>query len=263
MPQEIYHLAPISAVGMNPDATKEDVNRVISQLNLILEAIGTQLGILQARDEQQPKYHAPLDLNGQRLINVGRSQQDADAITRVELAERGLFSRRTGDPHTATEVIVAPKGIKAALVAAPGFAVTFDQFTQQILAITTGDTSFSGKKTFGGSTAFSGSTSFPATTPAAIAANTNNYNPGTGTAFRLSATAPFNVTGIVAGGDGQLMLLFNIGANQITLTNEDAASTAANRFHFSTGANVPLAADAAIALWYDLTTARWRDWSKR
>lgn len=98
-------------------------------------------------------------------------------------------------------------------------------------------------------------------TPAAFGVSQNNFNPGDRIVSRISASAAaLSVTGIAATGTRQLMrVLVNVGANAITLTNEDAASTAANRFHFASGANRTLGVDDSIMIWYDPTTLRWRD----
>lgn len=99
-------------------------------------------------------------------------------------------------------------------------------------------------------------------TPAQIAADQNNYNPG-GTSYyqRWSTDASRNITGITftaAQVDGQTHVITNIGSQNIVIVNESASSTAANRFHNSTGADITLAADQEVNCWYDATTARWR-----
>lgn len=98
---------------------------------------------------------------------------------------------------------------------------------------------------------------FPATTPAQIVANTNDYNPGAGAFFRITTDASRNITGIAAGGNGDLILLRNAGAFDFVLTNQDVASAAANRIITGTGASVTYAPDETAMLIYDATTARW------
>ena len=99
-------------------------------------------------------------------------------------------------------------------------------------------------------------------TPAQITANQNNYAIGTANVLRLSSDAARNITGIVNGGspteDGRELLIINVGAQDIVLTNEDAASTAINRIITGTGASVTLATLASARLIYDVTSARWR-----
>jgi hypothetical protein len=104
----------------------------------------------------------------------------------------------------------------------------------------------------------SGTLSNAATSPAQITANQNNYNPGTGWFQRWSSDASRNITGLVAGVDGQMVEIWNIGAQNIVLQNENASSTAANRFTTSTGADLTLAASKCAKARYDATSARWR-----
>lgn len=95
--------------------------------------------------------------------------------------------------------------------------------------------------------------------PAQITANQNDYNPAglaDATTLRLSTDASRNITGLAGGADGRIITVFNIGAFNIVLTDEDAGSTAANRFALSS--NLTLAGDEACTLQYDSTSSRWR-----
>lgn len=103
-----------------------------------------------------------------------------------------------------------------------------------------------------------GGLSSPANTPAQIAASTNNYAPGVGLWQRWNASTPVNVTGMVAGQAGERRTIANVGSSTITLTNQDAASTAANRWLTTTGADIALAANRMAWAIYDATTAAWR-----
>lgn len=98
----------------------------------------------------------------------------------------------------------------------------------------------------------------PANTPAQITANQNNYAPGTGWFQRWSSDASRNITGLTAGVDGQIIEIWNVGSQNIVLQNENASSTAANRFTTSTGADLTLAASKCAKARYDATSARWR-----
>jgi len=98
-------------------------------------------------------------------------------------------------------------------------------------------------------------------TPVALAANTNDYAPAGFAAaqvVRISSTAAFNLTGLAGGAAGRLVALINVGANNITLTNQDAGSAAANRFSLPGAASVVLGANGSIELWYDAVTGNWR-----
>lgn len=97
-------------------------------------------------------------------------------------------------------------------------------------------------------------------TPATLTANVDNYSPGDfqkAIAYRLSSDASRNITGISSeGGADRILLLLNIGANDIVLKNEDASSDAENRLALT--ADITLGAGAGVALWYDSTSSRWR-----
>lgn len=75
-----------------------------------------------------------------------------------------------------------------------------------------------------------------AITPTALAANTNNYNP-TGAAgadiWNISSSTAVDLTGAVGATLNRTLTLRNVGANAITLRDQSASSTAANRFILS------------------------------
>ena len=96
-------------------------------------------------------------------------------------------------------------------------------------------------------------------TPASLGASANDYNPtglATASTIRQASSVTVNITGLAGGADGRLILLHNIGAFAITLTDEDALSLAANRFALS--APFTLEADESTLLQYDATVLRWR-----
>ena len=101
-------------------------------------------------------------------------------------------------------------------------------------------------------------------TPAQITADQNDYVGAEGTAtsrstvWRISSDAARNITGIGNPLQGRVLTLINVGAQNIVIQNQNALSTAANRVITGTGADVTLAADDTMDLWYDSTTARWR-----
>ncbi len=95
------------------------------------------------------------------------------------------------------------------------------------------------------------------------AGSSNDFNPGGAwpTIGRLDVTLALGaatLTGLVAGTDGQLVLLFNADpANNLTLDNQNAASAAANRFEAS--GNWSIVPGGALWLaYYAGTVNRWR-----
>lgn len=106
-----------------------------------------------------------------------------------------------------------------------------------------------------------GSAEIQAVSPAALAAGgVNDYAGADGASFaRLTGGAGgSSITGIANGVDGRLLVLLNVGADNVTLTHQDAASAAANRIITGTGLSVTMTTDDIVILIYDATTARWR-----
>ncbi len=97
-----------------------------------------------------------------------------------------------------------------------------------------------------------------------ITANQNNYTATDSTntcatkmTLRVSSDASRNVTGLSCSqAEGDIRLIHNVGAQNIVLTNQDAGSTAANRFLF--GSDMTLGADTSVTVRYDGVTSRWR-----
>jgi hypothetical protein len=116
--------------------------------------------------------------------------------------------------------------------------------------------------TFTGATTISGTLLMTGVaSPAAIGSSTtNNWSPtglGSNSVFRISATTPATITGLVAQAAGTELTFINVGGtNPITLSNLDAGSSAANQFNL--GANTTLSAGQAITLIYDGTSSVWR-----
>lgn len=100
-------------------------------------------------------------------------------------------------------------------------------------------------------------------TPAQITADQNNYSPTNldeAAVLRLSSDASRTITGIDASvryGDGDILTLINVGSNNIILSDDDAASSAANRM-FLGGTDITLAPEFSITLIYDDTSNVWR-----
>lgn len=137
-----------------------------------------------------------------------------------------------------TEVAAA---IAAALVAYLTSATAASTYVAQAAATLTGTTTITG-----------------VISPAQIVADTDNYAPtglSTASVLRLSTDASRNLTGITGGASGRVLIVLNVGAQDLVLKN-DVTSTAANRFKL--GADVTLNGDEGITLWYDNTSTRWR-----
>lgn len=99
--------------------------------------------------------------------------------------------------------------------------------------------------------------------PAQITATQNDYNPtglSTASVLRLNSDASRSITGLAGGSDGRIISIVNVGSFDITLENNDAGSTDANKFAFDD--DLVLAANTGCGLIYDSTSSRWRLFAK-
>lgn len=112
-----------------------------------------------------------------------------------------------------------------------------------------------------------------AVTATAISADTNNYDPGGGLGFnynygiwRVAVTGTRNLTGIVAPTYAQTLVsgrsycgrFINVSTGTLTVINQSASSTAANRIICPNSADFSVPPNGAFDLYYDLTSSRFR-----
>ena len=87
----------------------------------------------------------------------------------------------------------------------------------------------------------------------------SNFALGTSGVIRIGGpTAGFSIGGFTNGFDGRILIIWNISGQQLTIVNNDASSTAANRISTLTGANVVLrAGNSAATFIYDGGITNW------
>lgn len=91
----------------------------------------------------------------------------------------------------------------------------------------------------------------------ALGANQNDYAGLDGANVgRLSASTAIDITGIAGGFDGRILYLYNIGANTITLKNNNGSSAEASQFDI--GADYELTGDNGVVIQYDGVSTNWR-----
>lgn len=102
-------------------------------------------------------------------------------------------------------------------------------------------------------------------TPAQIAANQNNYDPGDYAALLLQSDINGRqITGFQGGVAGRLLLLVNVGSTTIILANSSASSSSENQILIPGAANLTMQVNsngnATIVLlgWGYRTTDSWR-----
>lgn len=109
-------------------------------------------------------------------------------------------------------------------------------------------------------------TGLPIVLTLALSASQNNFDPkyvevGLTTKpyiLRFSTSGSFSLTGLLARPDGQEVIIINVGANDLTLSNESASSQADNRFTCTGGSDLTLSTADIVLGYYDLASARWR-----
>lgn len=73
-----------------------------------------------------------------------------------------------------------------------------------------------------------------------------------------TATGGFNITGVVGGADGKLLTIMNATSQIMTMVNQSASSTAANRILTGTGVNIPIPSGGIVNMIYSATDSRWQ-----
>ena len=99
-------------------------------------------------------------------------------------------------------------------------------------------------------------------TPATITATQTAYAPAgfsEADTIRLASDASRDINGFLSTAVQKRKLLVNVGSNNIVIKHQESGTeTAANRVICPGGADITLAADDALSLEYDITSARWR-----
>lgn len=96
--------------------------------------------------------------------------------------------------------------------------------------------------------------------PAQITTNQNDYSPAglvDAVVLVLTSSGAVNITGIATGIAGRKLWIYNGGAQNITLTNQDVLSVAGNRIIGRGAANTTLTAATAAELYYSPSLSRW------
>jgi len=75
---------------------------------------------------------------------------------------------------------------------------------------------------------------------------------------RLTNTSLVSVSGIPGGASGLQLIIENKTTATITINNEDAGATAANRIQTGTGASVSMPNNSSLSFSYDSTSSRWQ-----
>lgn len=105
------------------------------QLNDFFERLDLRLGELEGIEGQTPAVTNDMDLGGNRLTNLGRSQADSDAVTRGEMAAFGLYARPGTSVHETKLQIKALGGLEVPTAIELPAAVNLAQLESAIAEI--------------------------------------------------------------------------------------------------------------------------------
>lgn len=93
-----------------------------------------------------------------------------------------------------------------------------------------------------------------------LGGTTNNLNTGNSELVKLNNTLGFDLdlTGMVAGIEGQVKLLSNVSINNIIIKHDNASSSAVNRFRCTNNGDLTLFPNQTLIAWYDSVVQVWR-----
>lgn len=259
------------------------ISATITSIPDLVQALNNELRSLReeiAAARQNPVLDDDLDMQGNSIINVGKSRGRNDVPTRSELIEKALYENESGQ-HVAHSTIVAPEGIRSKVQARENHdLVPFGQLKKLLAAgggsgdavLTTNiDQSVRGFKRMSGLALLRKSIS--------VANGNTNHNvdiaasSGADGCFILlrNATANFGITGFrrsasdAGGVHGQLIVLHNQTNFAMTLFDENnataASSSADNRMRLPGAANIVIRKAGTLALLYNDVISRWVSFS--
>lgn len=226
--------------------------------------------------EEAPNLKGPLNMNNERIINVGQSKNTKDAISKQEAIAEGMHKNAQGQ-HVANSAIVATSGVRLARRAKKAFdAVPLGQVKDLIAAggggsgsgdaVVTGnvDQLIAGFKVFRGLALFGAALSlFPAS---AVYHNWDITLDGSPFAALLGVIGPtgnFQLGGLqrsltaLGGFPGQLLILHNRTVFTMMLLHEDLNSLPANRFALANNTNTVVRKGGSMLLIYSGIDLRW------
>jgi YVTN family beta-propeller protein len=91
-----------------------------------------------------------------------------------------------------------------------------------------------------------------------ISTNQNNFNLGTSAVVKIIPSGNVNITGILAGQNNEIKLVYNGGANNVTMVHNSSSSSVGNRIFNYTKQNFILSPDHGVTIIYDSAIQSWR-----
>jgi hypothetical protein len=226
---DVTGVLPIANGGTNSNTALSGNTIMISNGSAIVQGTaGTTTTVLHGNASGSPDYGAVVNAD----ITDG-------TIANVKLVNSTTAIGSTGSTLTFTG------GNGSGAIALGGTAGNFDINLAH-------PNTWTGTQTFGG-------VAYSVNSPTQLAANTNDWTlSASNSYFLISASTPVNVTGILGGASGRVIMLVNTGNSAITLKNANGGSAPTNQFHLQGGSDIILATDGTATLIYDGTGSYWR-----
>lgn len=252
------------------DVTPESFNNHMRTIAGEINKLNANLASLR----QAPQFTGDLDMGGNRVTNVGRTQKRSDVPSREELENKALFEN-AGGQHVAHSSLIVHDGIRSKRRARePDELITLQQAREisssgaDAVVVSQLDQSILGNKVFQRIT-------FPFNTLNLVNGVNSDIILGANatrtTAFRIvGPTLPFQVTGFADGPvgnegavDGRLLILYNATNKNMTIVDESTSPGIfpQNRIKTLAGAssssNITMIGSGMVMFIYDLTSNRW------
>jgi len=191
------------------------------------------------------------------IVNTGSGE--TNTASNVGTGQ-GIFKQKTGVDLEFHELLAGSANIAIALVSDD---VTIDlSANPSVTTMTTSGLNTAASQVVTGATDLQGTVTLSADiTPTQITGDEVDYNPAglsTTTILRLSSDITRTISGIAGGTDGRTLILFNVGSQDINLSHDDGASTAANRFFIDNDDTDEINQNGFRIVIYDATSSRWR-----
>lgn len=198
---------------------------------------------------REPRFEGPIDMQGNSITNVGRSQQSHDVMPRAELEDEAMVKDSSGN-HVAKSGIIATSGIRSTRQARERNELVPLGQLLSLVSVESGD---NGAKFLVVDT----TTSVLPT----IGGGVENFAATSSFIHVTGPTAPFSI-GSIQGGNtssrGRMLILFNYTSQTMTLKHLSVTATViANRILCPNGNDVVVFPSAAAWLLYNIYIPSW------
>lgn len=233
------------------------INQTFEELNAIIRELQVQVaearGVGVAPEVVTLGRH--LDVQGNRLQNVGPTRAETDVPNVRELRNHALYAR--DGIHETDRLILAKGGVRTVTPAvAPNDLITLGEVQRLVAQAGFGTTSSNAS----GSTVTTPDAgwAYPQANVTVTNGLTSDWTVPASVYLRITGpTAAFSLGGFQSVSDGRLLILQNATVQDLTLVDEDLATTATHRIQTGTGGDLVMSGLGTTQLLYSLADLRW------